>query len=292
MEAREFVLKQRQQEEWRGLVIVALFLTGTGSGLFLLSLFPGFVPGLVLGVVLVLAGSLFLFLDLSRRLAAWRLICRPQSSWVSRGVIGISCFAGFGFFHTLFLALQPNGWSSLGAPWAQGPGWMVVLGILAGLAAFFVAVYPGFLLGNMRSITFWNSAYIPALFLTSSLIGGFGVLYLLPFNWQGLPWLPFLKSVGAGVVIFELILLLGLIWLSHPGTTRDSVNLLTHGSLRYHFLIGLIGLGLIVPLVLLGLLSLGMGVAYLMVIEGILHLSGVFFLRYVIVRAAVHAPPC
>ena len=71
-----------------------------------------------------------------------------------------------------------------------------------------------------------------------------------------------------------------------------SYDLLTHGSLRYHFLIGLIGLGIIVPLVLLGLLSLGMGMAYLMLIEGILHLSGVFFLRYVIVRAAVQAPPC
>jgi uncharacterized membrane protein HdeD (DUF308 family) len=89
MKTRGFILGTRQQREWRWLVIVALFLTGMGAGLFLLALISGFVLGMVVGVILVLAGSLSLLADLSRRWAAWRSLARPQSSWVSRGTIGI-----------------------------------------------------------------------------------------------------------------------------------------------------------------------------------------------------------
>ncbi len=288
MEEREFVLGTRQQQEWGGLVIGALFLTGTGSGLFLLALPAGFTLGMALGVILVGAGSLFLLADLSRYRAAWRMVARPQSSWVSRGVIGITSFIVLGFLHVAILANGPAGWFSLGSPWMTGPRWMMALGLLAGLAALFVAAYPGFVLGSMRSITFWNSAYIPALFLVSALMGGFGVLYLLPLNWQGLPWLPSLKNLGLVLVIFELILISGLTWIALPGACRDSVNLLTRGSLQYHFYIGLLGLGLIVPLVLLGLVSLGAGIVSFLLIEGVLHIIGVFFLRYIILSAGVH----
>ena len=288
MEKKEFVLGTWQQQEWRWLVIVALFLTGTGSGLYLISLAAGYAMGMAIGLVFVLAGSCFLLIDLTRPQTAWRLVSRPQSSWMSRGVIGISSFTVLGFFHIVFLVSSPGGWGSLGAPWVSGPAGMMVLGFLSGLAALFVAAYPGFLLGNMRSISFWNSAYIPALFLVSALLGGFGVLYLLPLNWYGLPWLPSIKNIGLVLVVFELILLLGLTWLTLPGATCDSVSLLTRGSLRFHFFIGLIGLGLIVPLVLLGLISLGVGVVSFLLIEGVLHLIGVFLLRYLIIRAATH----
>jgi len=290
MEKRDLIFKKMQQKEWEWMVIIALFLTGTGSGSFLLSLIPGFVLGMIVGVVLVMAGSLFLLLDLESPLAAWRLIARPQSSWLSRGVIGISSFALLGVLYIFFL-LQSSGWTSLGSPWSSGPAWLIVLGILAGLGSFFVTFYPGFLLGNMRSMSFWNTALLPVIFLTSSLIGGFGILYLLPLNWGGLPWLPYFKSLGAGLVAFEVILLLGLIWLSSSGAARDSVYLLTRGSLRFQFFIGLLGLGIFVPLALLGLVSLGVHVDYLLLIEGVLHLTGVFFLRYIIVMAAVQVSP-
>jgi len=77
METREFVLGTWQQQEWRWLVIVALFLTGTGSGLYLISLTAGFVLGMVIGIVFVLGGSFLLLLDLSRPQTAWRLVARP-----------------------------------------------------------------------------------------------------------------------------------------------------------------------------------------------------------------------
>ncbi len=288
METREFVLGTWRQHEWQWLVMVALFLTGSGSGLFFLAMVAGFALGMVVGVILVITGCMFLLIDLSRPQTAWRLIARPQTSWMSRGVIGITIFCVLGLVHIAALVSQPNAWSSLGAPWVSGPDWLMVLGFFAGIAALFVATYPGFLLGNMRAISFWNSAYIPALFLVSAMLGGFGVLYLLPLDWQGLPWLPFIKNIGLVLVIFELILVTGLTWITLPGATEDSVCLLTRGSLRFQFFVGLLGLGLLVPLVLLGLVSLGVAVVSFLLIEGVLHLMGVFFLRYIIISAATH----
>ena len=290
MAAREFTFGTRQrQHDWGWLVIGALFFTGIGSGLFLFSLILGATLGMVVGVVLVLGGGLFLLRDLSRPLVSWRIFSRPQQSWVSRGIIGILSFAVLALIHIIYLAVQPDGWTSLGAPWATGPAWMMALGIVAGIAALFVASYPGFLLGGMRPISLWNSAYIPALFLTSALLGGLGIIYLLPLNLEGLTWaLAFLQNTGGVVAIFELILLLGLILLAQNKTTEESVRLLTHGSLRFQFFIGLLGLGLIVPLVIQGIVSIGASIAWLLLIEGILHLFGVFLLRYIIFRAGIY----
>ncbi|MFC2059659.1 NrfD/PsrC family molybdoenzyme membrane anchor subunit [Chloroflexota bacterium] len=292
MQTREFIVSARQQREWGWLVIFAVFCTGIGAGLGFIALVLGAVLGMVVGVVLVLGGCLFLLGDLSRRQPVWRLLSRPQSSWMTRGSIGILSFAILTSVHIVYLVIQPNGWASLGAPWAAGPVWVMVLGIVAAIAALFVVIYPGFLLGRMRPISFWNSAFLPALFLVSGLLGGLGIVYLLPLSWKGVPWaLPFLENIGGGLVVFELVLLLGLIWIAHPKSTGESVSLFIRGSLRFHFFVGVLGLGLIVPLVILGFVSIGMGVASLLIIEGVLHLLGVFLLRYIIFRASMFASP-
>jgi len=292
MRTREFSIGTRQQQEWNWLVIGALFFTGIGSGLFLISLILGYVPGMLVGVILVFGGSLFLLRDLSRPLTAWRLFFGLKTSWVSRGIIGILSLAVLGIAHIISLVTQPDGWASLGRPWMYGPAWMIALGIVAGIAALFVASYPGFLLGNMRPISFWNSAYIPALFVTSALLGGLGILNLLPLNIENITWaLPFLQSTGIAVAIFELLLLLGLILLAQNETTEKSIRLLTHGSLRFHFFIGVLVLGLIVPLVLQGFAFITAGLTSLLILEGVLHLFGVFVLRCIIFRASIYVSP-
>ncbi len=292
MTAREFIVGTRQQQEWGWKVIVDLFLSGVGATLFLIALILGFVLGMVVGGGLVLAGTLFLLADLHRRRAAWRLVSHPQGSWMTRGTIGISSFAVLAFVHIVYLTLQPNGWTSLGAPWVAGPIWVMVLGIIAGIAALFVVSYTGFLLGSMRAIPLWNSAYIPALFLVSAFLGGLGAIYLLPLNWNGLPWSPaLLQNFGIVFVVFELFLLLALIWLANTETIRESVRLLTHGSLRLHFFVGMLGLGLIIPLVVLVLTSVGVGTAWLLPVAGVFLLLGMFFSRYTIVKAGIYVPP-
>ena len=144
----------------------------------------------------------------------------------------------------------------------------------------------------MRAIPLWNSAYIPALFLVSAFLGGLGAIYLLPLNWNGLPWSPvLLQNLGIVFVVFEVFLLLALIWLANTETIRESVRLLTHGSLRFHFFVGMLGLGLIIPLVVLVLTSVGVGTVWLLPVAGVFLLLGMFFSRYTIVKAGIYVPP-
>ena len=80
------------------------------------------------------------------------------------------------------------------------------------ISALFVASYPGFLFGSMRPLPLWDSAHVPTLFLVSALLGSLGIVYLLPSIWMGLPWsLVFLQTFGLGLVVLELLLLLGLV---------------------------------------------------------------------------------
>jgi len=194
--------------------------------------------------------------------------------------------------HIMGLAIQPNGWTSLGAPWVTGPAWLMVLGVLAGAAALFVASYTGFLLGSMRAIPLWNSPYTHTLFLVSALLGGLGAMYLFPLDWNMVPWaLPFLQNLGIVLIIIELCILLALIGMTHSGTTGESVHLFTHGSLRSHFLVGQLGLGLIVPLIILVLVRAGVGSTVLMPIVGALLVIGMFLSRYTIAKAGIHVSP-
>jgi formate-dependent nitrite reductase membrane component NrfD len=292
MESKEFVLGTWQQQEYKWRVIVDLFFVGVGAGLFTIALIPGFILGMIIGGGLVMAGGLVLIGDLPLRQNAWRLIARPKSSWMSRGVIGNLSFAVLAVAYIVNLVIQPGGLTLLGAPWVSGPVWLMVLGILAGVAGLFVASYTGFLLGNMRAIPFWNNSYTPALFLVSALLGGLGAMYLFPLDWKLLPWvLPILQDFGIILVVIELCILLSLIGVPHSETTRESIRKLTQGSLRPHFLIGLLGLGLIAPLIILVFVRTGVGSVALMPIVGALLLVGMFLSRYTILKAGIHVSP-
>jgi formate-dependent nitrite reductase membrane component NrfD len=145
----------------------------------------------------------------------------------------------------------------------------------------------------MHSIPFWKGAYTPALFLVSALLSGLGIVYLFPISWMELPWsLVFLKIFGTGIIVLGLFLLLSLFLVAHPDTTTGgSFRLITHGSLRFYFLVRVLSVGLIIPLIILSLVSLGAGTASLLPIAGVFLLFGLFLLRYIIVRGGIHVSP-
>jgi len=292
MEKREFVVGRRPQKEWGWMIVLALFFTGSGAGSFLFSLILGSAPRMLIGIILVFVGTLFLLADLSRPLIAWRVILRPRTAWISRGALGIMIFFVLSVLHLIVLSVRLGGWRYLGAPWAEGPAWVMVLGILAGAAALFVVAYPGFLLSSSRPIPFWNTPYLPVLFLISGLLCGLGEIYLIPPEWGGQTrGLTVLKSLSMGLIIFGLFLFLSLFLLVHPETTQESISLLGRGSLRKHYLLGVIGIGVIVPLILLTLVFEGSVSASLLNFAGICLLLGMLLLRYTILKAGIYTTP-
>src|SRR3989337_2521379 len=95
-----FVDSFKVQREWierKGmLLLLAIFFGELGAGMFLVSWYLNYLLGMVLGIVIVASlKTTFHVLFLGQPLKFWRAFTRPQSSWISRGVIIMSVFVGF-----------------------------------------------------------------------------------------------------------------------------------------------------------------------------------------------------
>ena len=291
MAGREFTVGSRPQVVWGWLVILDFFLAGSGSGLFILSLIMGYPLGMSVALVLVLLGGSLLIVDLARPTNAWRVIMRPQSSWLSRGTISIMVFTILGIVHIISLTASAGGSMATVTTWANVPGWEKILAIISGLAAATVALYPGFLLGSMRGIPLWSSVLSPALFLSSALIAGLGVALLLPLGTNSLRALIALQVAGIGFILLQFLLLLSLLFTAQVEATKTSVLRLTQGDLKTPFYLGLLLFGLITPLGFLLISLATLGTTTLPLASGILLLIGQLMLRHILVKAGIFVSP-
>src|SRR3990172_10689939 len=244
----EFLIDVRPQREWGWLVISYLFLGGAGAGLFLVSLYLEHLWAGVLGLLVLLVGTVLLLLDLGRPERFWRAFFRPQTSWISRGCFFITLLFVLGVIE---LALQ---WPGLELPaWLSEGTLRTSLRVAAGGAAVLVMIYTGFVLAPSPAIPFWNSAFFPIIFFAYSLLAGIDILILTS------PMLPgpsldlmFLERNQNYLVILCLLLVLSHVSVmsSSAVAARESIRLLTRGRWASLFLGGVIGAGLIVPLLL------------------------------------------
>lgn len=95
---KDFVIGFRTQEEWSWLIATAFFLGEIGAGLFFISFFLNYKLGALIGLLIVALGkNTAHLLYLGHPLRAWRAVLKPQTSWISRGLISVVVFMIFGF---------------------------------------------------------------------------------------------------------------------------------------------------------------------------------------------------
>ena len=280
----EFLIDVKPQKEWGWLVITYLFFGGAGAGLFLASLYIGHPWAEGLGLLLLLIGTLFLLLDLGRPERFWRAFFRARTSWISRGCYFITALMVLG---SLDLLLQFTAGDS-------GTVWVVKAG--AAVAAVAVMIYTGFVLSPSPAIPFWNSTFFPVIFFAYSLLAGIDFLILAS------PVLPppVIDVARLEKVQFGLVLLCLLMVMSHLSVmsgsaiaARKSIQLLTHGKWGALFLGGVIGVGLVLPL-LLAWPSLWQPSFQTMfaitAVLALLRLFGDYLFRFLVIRAGLYDP--
>ncbi len=289
----EFVVALRPQRAWSTLVAWDLLLSGTGAGLFFLAVllrwFGGISPsasllGGWLALALVGAGGLVLTADLGTPSRLLLVFKRPTVSWVSRGAWTMLLLLAFGCL-TLLPSLPGLGF----LPWGAGTPAGVVLEVVVLVLAFALMTYTGLLLSSWSAIPFWNTPVLPALFVTSCLLGATGALLVIAASF-GLPLggLGVLALCLILAVSFQLLLYLAVM---RGGTSaaRESVRLLLSGPDAGCFIRRVIVVGLIAPAVLLGAhLGLGLSGAVAPVVAAIAILLGTFELRSAVLRAGVY----
>ncbi len=280
--AHKFTVELNGQEEWSWLLAIDLFLGGLGGGLFILDQIFGLGPApSLLAIALVLLGAVVLLIELGHPSRAWRALMRPMSSWISRGVIFVTLFIIFG---ALYTAPQLNAFSWM--PWSPDSSAGKIIGAIAGIAAFFVALYPGFVLSASPSIPFWNSPLLPVLFLSQSLMAASSIMLMIfPFiapnqSIEGISHMSaFLIAANFILIAIYLAVMKG-----SGLAAREAVRRLTGGSLGRTFTAGVILVGMVLPLLLvLYIPSAG-------ILSGLLVLLGALLFRYCVLKAGVYVP--
>lgn len=281
----EWMVEPTPQTEWieggGKLIWLALFFVELGAGLFFFSILFSSLWGMLLGwfIVLALGGGSFL-VHMGRPLRAYRALMRPQTSWISRGVIFIGLFGVIGAILMALSYVAPN----LN---------LFALQIIAAISCFLVALYGGLLLNYIRAIPLWNSGMLPLTLIVAGFWGGaeilLGINLVTGASIERVePWIRVLLP------FFALLIPLYLATIHYSSVTGSgSVRRILAGDLALYFYWGVVVIGLVLPLIVLGF-SISGGPATIspsLVLGAIIcGLIGDLTMRYCIMKGALYSP--
>ncbi|MBI2848676.1 MAG: polysulfide reductase NrfD [Chloroflexi bacterium] len=284
----EFVVTYDTQREWRYLILIAFVLGGLGAGLFMISQALDYIPGMIIALLIVIGKGIAHLLYLGHPERFFRAFVRPQSSWISRGMIGLGVFMVFGVLYTAS-TMEAFSW----LPWAPGTLVGETFRILAILSALWIMLYTGFVMAAPPSIPFWNTTLLPILFIIFGFMGGIDILFILAAFGSPAADLKLLETVQLGMLMLSTLVVLAYVGVMNSSTVaaKEAVRRLIRGELASLFIGGVFLLGLIVPLaVTFYVYSLSEGSITATAIVGLLTLIGSFLLRWSVLRSGVYAP--
>jgi formate-dependent nitrite reductase membrane component NrfD len=281
----DWMLREAPQTEWirgQGLFIcIAFFLGGVSGGLYLASLFFNSLFGMFIAWLLSLVMCGFYMLHLGQRspLRVWRMMLKPQTSWISRGLIFISLFIGLGFIQ-LCLSF-----------WAPGPA-ELVFKVLAGIMAFAQSIYTGFVLSFARSIKFWNSALIPVLFVCCGFLGGLAILLAVNLGGGQSQIFAIENVIRVSLIAYAVMIAVYLLAATYiDPVAKDAVADLVHGGHTLVFWGGVVFCGIVVPIAVSITSYFASEVASALLITTIVfEIIGGFSLRYAILSEGYYTP--
>ena len=274
----DFMVKYTPQRDWiegHGILIAfALFFGGISGGLYLASLYFDSMLGMFVAWILAMVTGMTDMAHLSKPMRFWRMLLKPRTSWISRGFIFIWLFLGCA---AVQLALSY---------WLPGTAAETAFKVLAGIMAFGVAIYSGFVVGFVGAIKLWNSAIVPILFVVAGLTGGLAILVLSMLGDSALVGdvAAIMRIVVIGYAIAVVIYFLVATYESTAA--KDSVIRIIQGSIAPVFWIGVVLLCIVIPLILLFTTSAAAALA----VAAVFAIVGGVALRYVILKAGVYSP--
>jgi sulfite dehydrogenase (quinone) subunit SoeC len=285
MEAHEWMVRSTYQSEWitrRGIFLwLAMYAGGLGGGLYLVSLYFNSVIGMLISLLIVagLKGG-FHFAYLGKPLRFWRMMFRPQTSWIARGFIFVVLFVGFAAIQLIL------------SYWLPGTTWEILFKVLAGLMAFGVAIYTGFVLNSIKAVSLWNSPLLPFLFVMWGLMGGFGLSVVIAL-YGGSVELHAAETGTCWLLMMNALLIIVYLWTSahRDETGKKSVMDQMRGNVAPAFWIGVVLLGIAVPLTIVLFSTLSGDVIPAVVIAGVsCEVIGGLSMRYCLLKVGIYKP--
>ena len=284
----EWMIKPTVQREWiegRGVLLWLAMFFGMGAGLYLVAVIFNSLWGMFVGWLIVAFGFGGLHLAfLGNPLRFWRMVSKPKTSWISRGLIFVTVLLGAGVVQMALMY------------WGVAPAAQLVFGVIAAIFAFMAALYTGFAMNYVRAIPFWNNALLPVLVVCSEILGGLGIALAL-----ALTIAPDLAAniatieLGIRILLTAVAILIGIyMWSSTYGPTGDkeAVLALTRGpkSFSLPFWVTLVVIGIIIPLVIAWYPWAGEVTHTVLFIAIVCEFIGGLSLRYSLLRGGIYVP--
>ncbi len=282
----EWMVNYTPQTEWaegKGVMFcLAFFFTQLGAGMFLVSSIFGILLGEFLGwLICVALGGGFHLLHLGHPMRSYRMVFRPQTSWVSRGLLFVVAFLIVG---GLLMVFSSNEISSL------------ALLVIANILAFLTVIYGGFAMNCISGIPFWNSGLLPILYSVAGFWGGAGLSMAIVLS-SGASAGTFVgvAELSRGLLLVFIVILPTYLIATRYGlpSGKASVSEMVAGRLWPLFWIVVVFLGLALPIGVV-IYSLFVGLEetpfILLYISVAFELIGDLFLRYLILKNGFYNP--
>ena len=286
MTLSDWMVKPTPQTEWierRGILLwLAFFFIELGAGAFFVGTIFKSLPAMLIGWLVcgVLGGGIHI-LYLGHPFRFWRMISRPGTSWISRGLLFVSVYLALGLVYMLLI--QSGGSSS-------------VLMILADIFAFLGIIYGGFAMNFVNGIPLWNTALLPILYGVSGIWGGAGLaLGIALASGQ-------VSTIGISVeawirlllVAYAALLIIYLMSVRYTNLTgRLSVQGIIFGRLKALMWLVVVFIGLVIPMTVV-LISLNAGLENMppsaLYVSILCELLGDLTMRYLILKGGLYSP--
>jgi len=272
----DFMAKDTPSRDWTeglgALITVAFFCGGIAGGLYLYSLYINNLWGMFIGWTFALAMGVFDLIHLHNKKSVWKMVMRPNSSWISRGLLFVILFIGSG---AIAMAVTH---------WFPGISMGMVFKVISGIMALGVATYSGFVVSYVSSVKFWHSAVMPVLFIAAGLAGGAAIILVI-ISFDGAVLFAATKTFTMSILaVYATIIALHL-WIStyNSATAKRSVMTMINGDLALIFWGVIVIAGIVLPMALIPLMSLKSPA--LPAVNAACVLAGNLALRYVILKA-------
>ncbi len=279
---RERFRPQREWSEGRGLLLIlAHFLTGTGAGAWTFAAFLSLNQGLVVGFVLVVLGAMAHLVFLGRPERFWRMMTRFNSSWISRGLAGMTLFMIVASAYLLLLFFEEQETAFGGTVLA-----------LSLLGALWIVVYKGFVWASSKGIPLWNTPLVPALYIAYALRAGAAVLLMLAALGGRQAGLGTLEPIKLWLAISTAVMVIVYLEVMRGSgmTALRSVELMLFGRVALPFYLGVALVGLAIPIAIGGLAYSGDLPMELLGLAAVFSLLGDLSIIYCVAKAGLYRP--
>ncbi len=276
----EWMINPTRQRQWidkQGIFLwLAFFFSEIGAGLYFVSLFYEYKPGLVLGwLVTLILGGLIHVAYLGNPLRAWRMIMKPNTSELSRGIWIIGVFAALGF-----LQMVTSG------------GFNIVFNVIMGILCLLIISHGFATMNVIRALPAWSSNMVLPFSIISGVWMGFQILQFM-FAAGGSAQVASGMEIWSEVFFFAYVLCVLLyVWGTYHANEigKASIIMQATGDLKKISLIGIVGLGIVLPLIFILIMWGGDTNAFLIFLRLASVIAGDLAIRYVIMKGAVYTP--